>query len=545
MTARRRSLITAVMFLVAAVIGVLAAPSALAHAVLVASSPPDGSRLESAPRQVRLDFDEPVQPVADSVIALSETGQRVSTGVVQRSADGRSVVVLMQPDVATGVYSVTWRVISADSHIVSGSIRFGVRHDAVLSQREQPRLVPLDYATSAANGILYLGLVQLVGVPGVVLILWPSLLGRRAQRLAWGGWWLLLVATAADFLLRGPRAMGASWRGVVQFAGLTQTVGSWPGRVLLARLVVLALIALLFQRARLAPCSRRTRLTLLVLGVVLLLSVALLGHAAVGSAAGYVVALTACHLVAMSLWLGGLLVLLVIVLPHFRHSAEPVVTESMRRILRQWSLLAFGCLATVVATGEVQALATVAPVSALWSTRYGYLLLAKMALVGLVMVVAAGAHRLAAGRRTERGYLRTLRRIVLAETAALVAVLAVTSVLTQEPTARETYGPSVAVVTPLGPDQLRVAVDQTRRGPVSITLIALDSQSNRLNLRSVHGVLSTTGVAALSVSFHRNQDGSWSSSEAQTPLPGVWTLTVQVAIDQATGYATAASWPVW
>ena len=59
--------------------------------------------------------------------------------------------------------------------------------------------------------------------------------------------------------------------------------------------------------------------------------------------------------------------------------------------------------------------------------------------------------------------------------------------------------------------------------------------------------LSSAQVAALRLTLHRlTPDGSQSaSSAAVVPLPGVWTLTLDVALGPADAYATSASYRVW
>ena len=80
------------------------------------------------------------------------------------------------------------------------------------------------------------------------------------------------------------------------------------------------------------------------------MTVATLGHASVGEDAWLATPVTAVHLIAMAVWVGGLITLVIAVLP--KHNAEN---------LRRWSRMAFLCVCTLVLTGEYQAWRQVQP----------------------------------------------------------------------------------------------------------------------------------------------------------------------------------------
>ena len=544
--------------LAAAVLTVLAVPgTAFAHAVLVASAPADGARVPASPPLVSLTFDERVGLVPGAALVLSSTGSRVDTGAARLSGDGRSVLLPLQPRLPQGAYTATWRVVSADSHVVTGSVRFGVGQDAVpaatVTSGAGARSSALDVAVEAGTGLVYAGLVLLIGVPAVVGSLWPSLerrprSRRRIRTLVVLGCGAGLAGTLIDLLLRGPQVAGTGWAGVLRWSDLGATLGSPTGVVLVGRLVLLMVAALVLARSGSArSVFARWWVVLVVVGVGLLASVAVLGHAAADAAAVYLVPAAVLHLAAMSLWLGGLIAVGVVLVPALRASVRvetKLAARSAGRVLHTWSRLAFGCVAVLVVTGELQGLATVAPVQSLWATRYGGLLLIKLALVAAALLAAAGGHRLAFGR-SPQPTVRALRRAVGVEAVLTASVLVVTAVLTMQPTARETYGPAVTSVAPLGADRISVHVDSTRRGPTTLELRIRDATGRPVAAQSVSGSLSTDGVAGLDVSFQRVSGTVWLSTDAQTPLPGRWVLTLQVSLDQASGYATETAWDVW
>ena len=507
----------------------LPATAASAHAVLVSSDPADGARVGTAPAAVRLTFDEAVTVPPKAATVLSSTGTRVDRGGVR--LDGRTLVVPLVARVPEGVYSVSWRVVSADSHIVTGSIRFGVRRDATAVEGPVTTASPLDPASAAAAGLLYLGLSLGLGSPAAAALFWPSVRrGRRVRRIASGGLLVAAIASVADLLLRGPRSAGGGWAGVLRFEDLGYTLGSPSGLVLVGRLVLLVLLAVLLRAE-----GRHRRPVEAPVAIAVLVSVALLGHATDG-AAWLLVPAAVLHLAAMAVWLGGLVVLIAVVLPRLR-SVPGAAVRSMRR----WSLWAFVCVGVLVVTGEVQAFPIVVPLPSLWETDGGRLLLLKLVLVALLLVMASVLQRAVMGG-TAAPRLR-VQRAVAVELVGVLAVLGVTGVLTGSATAAETYGPALTRSVAIGPDRLVVDVDRSRRGAAVIRVHAADG-ARSVRLETLAGALRTTDVSALDVTFRRDGSG-WRSTDATLPVSGRWTLTLDAELGTTTAYAAEVSWPVW
>src|SRR3989454_1560617 len=96
-----------------------------AHSVLQRSIPPANASLPAPPRQIVLIFSEPV--VAGlSTATVADRNSTVVSHVATVARDGRTLTLSIGP-LATGVYTVRWRVLSAtDGHTTSGFLLFGV-----------------------------------------------------------------------------------------------------------------------------------------------------------------------------------------------------------------------------------------------------------------------------------------------------------------------------------------------------------------------------------------------------------------------------------
>lgn len=117
---RIRLLVVAVL----AGVGLISAPAAYAHDQLTASSPEQGQLLETAPSTVSITFNEEVLDIGNAIVVLDNAGTDWVDGDV--TVTGSTVTAALQSGMPDGVYTMNWRVVSADGHPVSSSIVFGV-----------------------------------------------------------------------------------------------------------------------------------------------------------------------------------------------------------------------------------------------------------------------------------------------------------------------------------------------------------------------------------------------------------------------------------
>ncbi|MEU0783215.1 copper resistance protein CopC [Streptomyces sp. NPDC006173] len=361
---------------------------ASAHAALTGTDPQDGSVLKSAPRRVTLTFSESIGLLDDSFRVLTPENRRVHTGAPSH-ADGRSdtASVTLPRGLGTGTFTVAWRVVSADSHPVSGAFTFSIGKPSATAA-PLPSAAAGDPASTALYDIAryaaYSGLALLIGTATFVLVC-----GYRGsvRRLLLTGWWTLLGSTLALLLLRGPYERGTGLVDAFDPSILSDTLTSRPGIVLVARLALLAAAVLVPLRAPLR--DRPPGRAVLALGGVLALGLAVTWAAAEHASAGIQVPVamvsSVLHLLAMAVWLGGLTALLTAL----HRPAEPVSPA----VVTRFSRLALASVAVLAATGVYQSWRGLGSWDALTSTSYGRLLLVKVGAVALLLAGAALSRR--------------------------------------------------------------------------------------------------------------------------------------------------------
>lgn len=413
-----------------------------AHASLLGTDPAEGAVLATSPDRITLRFDEPVT-LPDKAIQLFDAA---GVAVPADAAATDTAVTVTPPSVLSGTYLVAWRVISADGHPVVGSLSFSVgtpsphRIQPVVADAAGWVAVPL----AVAQVVAYLGLFLAVGLGVFAAFVLPE--GGRADRLR-----PLLRRT-------GGYGTGAALMAAVALIGLTVadqqgldadallTISAWTGATpeqLTALAVLAAGLAVLGLGAGLHTSSAR-RVVVGAGAAVAALAPALTGHSRAFGPAWLVIATDVLHMLAGSVWFGGLIGLAITLAANRQRPKLGAVT------LARFSALAAGVLAALLASGTILAWRIVGSWDDLFGTTYGRLLLAKIALVAVAAGIAgwnrfvllprvrtepeAGAtrrQRRDAEAARDRGLTR-LGRLVAVEASVLVAVLAVTGVLVDQ-----------------------------------------------------------------------------------------------------------------
>ncbi|MGW1531617.1 copper resistance CopC/CopD family protein [Streptomyces aureus] len=415
-----------------------AAPAS-AHAALTGSNPTQGSVVDKAPEQVSLTFSEQVSLNDDSLQVLDPKGGRVDAGGAS-DLGGDTYGLKLRPGLPDGTYTVTYQVVSADSHPVAGAFTFSIGAPsgtsvALSGQAAGGGVVGFLYG--AGRYFSYAGFIVLVGGAAFVLACWQRGAGiRPLQRLVVGGWLTLTAATLALLLLRGSYVGSGKVGDIFDLNLLGEVLQTKSGAALVSRLLLLAaaalFIAVLFGAyarrdedereagspetgaedeiteagvaeaevtAAQGPCAEddseaahlsaeKNDLTfgLAVGGAVVAAGLAatwaMAEHASTGLQPGIAMPVDVLHLLAVATWLGGLAALVTAL---FRAPADTPIEASA---VRRFSRLAFGSVLVLVGTGIYQSWRQLGSWSALTGTSYGRLLLVKIGLVAVLVGIA-------------------------------------------------------------------------------------------------------------------------------------------------------------
>ena len=101
--------------------------AALAHAALVKAEPPRRAVLAKAPAHVQLWFNEEIENAYASLVVLDAGKNPVTAVKPQLASNDLKSIVLPLPELAPGKYSVKFRVLSLDGHVIQSSFDFTVK----------------------------------------------------------------------------------------------------------------------------------------------------------------------------------------------------------------------------------------------------------------------------------------------------------------------------------------------------------------------------------------------------------------------------------
>lgn len=390
----------ALVLLFLAVAGALLAGAgpASAHAALTGSDPAQGVVVDKAPTEVALTFSEKVATNSDSLRVLDPKGKRVDTAKPS-NISGTTYAVPLHSGLADGTYTVSWQVVSADSHPVAGAFTFSIGAPSKTSVKAVGQEVGggvVGWLYGFGRYMSYAGFIVMVGGAAFVLGCWQRGSGvRPLQRLVVSGWLSLTAATLLLLLLRGSYTSTGKVGDIFDLSLLGQVLQTKTGAALVSRLLLLAaaalFIAVLFGAYDKREDDEKRDLTfgLAIGGVVvsagLAASWAMAEHASTGLQPGIAMPVDVVHLLAVAAWLGGLTALLVALY----RSQTPIEASAVRR----FSTVAFGSVLALVATGVYQSWRQLGSWSAFTDTTYGQLLLVKIGLVALLVGIASISRR--------------------------------------------------------------------------------------------------------------------------------------------------------
>lgn len=463
MRARDRSLLLALILV--AIPGLL-----LAHGALKRSDPAENATLVVAPRIIRLTFTEPAELAVGRIELTGPDGRGVALSAVRHGDSATMLVADIEGPLLAGRYLVAWQVAGRDGHPVRGTYGFLIaegatgisRPDDSLAATSVGNAAPKTAAGSAdehdeheipgasafdAESRLYaavrwlgfVGLLSLVGVVAFGRLVVPGALRRQAPP-AWGvdagrrlrGAAFVAVAVLSIALLLRLAAQSVAVHGSLTALDTSFLTGTVWGKAWLLQLAGLAIATVALVRT---GETAATGWLLTIATAVVAVSFSLSGHAtAVPEKMALAVPIDTVHILGAGGWIGTLLLVVTVGLPAAMRGEAASRGRTIAVLINTFSPLALIFAGTAAVTGLVSAWMQLGAVNALWTTRYGQVLLIKLALV--ILVVGAGAYnsyRVRPALGDEAGGAR-IRRSAAVELMIAALVLAVTAVLVATPT---------------------------------------------------------------------------------------------------------------
>ena len=552
-----------------AIVFVSALPAS-AHAQLISSNPSANGVVPDAPAAVTLQFSENVAVQPDGIRVLSGDGKRVDLGTA--SAQGAMATSPLNAGLPNGGYVVSWRAVSADGHPIRGSFTFSIGQRTAIGAdvAEGAFAGSADRRDEVVSAILrVITYIAVLGAAGAVLVGAglrradePMPVTRLVTAVAAVGVVALVLQLPAQASLATGQGWGSITKDGVLDLAISDGVGWALAVTLIGLLAMLITVGLPFRGA--VPAVALGGAVLAPLGLVITGHTRTMSPAAVGYAAD------AAHVLAGAVWFGGLIALSALL--YRRHRAGDI--DGAGRAVARFSGWAAISAGVVVVAGTTMGWIEVGGLSPLTSTTYGKLLLAKVAVVGLVLAGAAwnrfrfvpslgldgvdgeptvdadaavdGADDVAAddarpvavpAASSDVPWTR-FRRTLLFEIAGIVVALCLTGVLSNVTPAKAAIESGlVSMTAEFGNGTMEVVIDPAKAGPNDLHVYLKDADGGvdgSYDQVQLLLELPAQDLGPLEVTPVRAGPGHFQVVNTDLPLAGEWTLTVVAKPDRFT-----------
>jgi copper transport protein len=463
----------------------LALPTAaFAHAYLVGTVPSPSGVLSKPPASVQLTYDEAVEPRFAIISVTDAAGHRETTGPVRRSpTNPDTLVVPLKPHLPEGWYLIFWRAISVDGHPVRGAFTYAVGPNpgpapqfaipSISETAATPSLLVARWIVFlSAMGSIGLFVLRMVTARPVVRRV-PGASLRRLSLAFAISIAVALLATPVYLLLATAQFALRSWYEIGALLPLLRADSFGRGYVdlelVLALFAAAGAIAIAVDRPEREP---RSVAEILSLGGAVLAAAAVLvipglaGHAAQTAPRVLSVALDWLHLAAGSVWIGGLIGLLVL----WRSLGAVRRTAGLALAVPRFSNTAFVSVMALIGAGTGAAVLHLPTFATFWQTSYGKALLAKIAILAVALCLAA-VNLLRTKRRLaaqDADAASLLRRLVTGEVLLVTGAIFAAALLSSLPPPAKALASIGKASAHVGPGQV---VSVVKQGPYRLQFL--------------------------------------------------------------------------
>ena len=560
--------------------------SAQAHATLEETVPQRGAQLDSPPGEVVLRFSEPVEAAFGAVKVFDASGEEVQEGDAFRPGGDSKKVAIRVPDDMRGGYTVTYRVISADSHPISSGFVFTVGEGAAPAETVDELLAGSKAgsvtwnALSVARGVQYAAIAVGLGAVIFLLLAWLPALTESAgpgetwrtasQAFATRLRTLLGVAAlagalsaAAAVVLQGAVASASSFWSALSPDTVREILDTRFGTVWGLGAVAWVIVGgLVITRVATVPQLRPASVGATGLaprvprwGALALLPLAFLaavpalgGHASVQDPSWLLLPANVLHVIAMAAWLGGIAVLVLALRSATAALEGADRTRLLAATVARFSVVAGVAIAVVLATGVTQSIVHLESLGDLIDTAFGRAILVKSGLffviVGFGWINRSRLLPTLRGAAAEGGSPGRagvlLRRALRIELALGAAVIAVTAALASYAPPTSLGGGPFSTDFTLGPARAEVTIDPARVGTNDMHLYLFRSdtgaQYDATKELRITAELPDKGIAPIEFDARKAGPGHYVVPGAAFGVAGEWEVAVSSRVSEFDQY---------
>jgi len=571
------------------VASLLVTGNALAHALLLRSLPIANSELPQSPEKIEMWFSEPLEADFSSARLLTTSGEEIRIDVAELAPSDPTHLTASLSQLAPGIYTVAWKTLShTDGHEWYGSFPFtvlnpdGTRPDgtaAVLdleTRSELPTLlqtisrwlalmggilflsVPLFYKFVLTNSVdsnesLKIRLHDLaiktvtLSVLAVILGSWLQIALQASRLESLSLLPRLIYATHAGALILSRQALLLSgllllnrskrWQFITVaiyeiFILLLCLISGIQGEVVAYSALIIAVIVIAWSWRK-NPTENQNWNTLLILGFLTLLYFSLGSHAGAVAGSFWAILSDFIHLLATSAWVGGLM-LLPLVLDSIRGNSPAPERAALGPLFRNYGYIAKFSFFLLLTSGLFNSLVQFPTFASIINTAYGRILLSKLVAALIVWQLSTLSTRILRGKMDAEQFAVNLKLFIqkITQAALIGLVLMLTVAVLVQTQSPKSISPQVDTsyhnivkaddlsihvqVTPNQPgnNQFFVQLSHEDDSPIGdVQLVRLLFNYEDAQVGQANADLTQLGVGSYSLEgVYLNQPGTWTVS---------------------------------
>lgn len=514
------------------------ASPAFAHAQLDSTNPAASSTLSKSPKTIELTFSENVELTFGSVRLYDGRGDRISTSSPKKQSG--QTVAIKPPRLQNGTYVVAWNVVSADSHAVRGAFTFSVGDSKsnqtsssnTLSQvlSEPGTSSVIKFGFTFVRFLAFLSLALIIGIVAMRLFIAKRWEYPRVDQILFISLITLFFSSLLSIGFQAALAGRFSLTQAFSFDVLNQERATRFGRVELLRAFTCILMYLSWTFTK----EKLFKIMALLSAFVLAMTPAMSGHGSTGQYVAFAFGADVIHVLASSIWFGGLLVLPFLILQ-----------KDGQEVTKRFSQVALSCVVAIAATGVFAWWRQVGSYEASVSTWFGQLINLKVVLFLSAIVVAwfSRSHVQSMLTKSDKNTRLRLTKLVYLESALLIVVMVATSVVVNFVPGRTALAlPSTKQLSSPS-SRMDITFDPAKTGPTNIHVYVLqknglpytfDQSMNTLGSPAVTAFLfnEKRDVGPLPIVIRFAGGNHFISAGANFPFSGTWKVTLKLKIDE-------------
>jgi copper transport protein len=412
-----------------------------AHAYIIKSFPVDNQSLHQSPQNVSIEFNEEIQPSFHYMQVIDQNGKRVDQGNEQIESNNSKILkTTIKPNLPSGIYTIKWKIVSADGHPVDGIIPFQIgkagNHISQLKGKTLGYIPHLDLII--IRWIQYLSGAIYIGMLFFYLCILPkgslqsASMEKRYRRVFNFAYVLLILSIFISLPLEAVIQTNRSWVDVWDLSIFKEMItNSTFGHVWLLQFILTLLLSIFSFRI----FAKKNSLSLwiaFIIGIAVIILKAINSHASTAENKILAITMDSLHLVSTSIWIGSLIAMITF-LPLRKKEEGRIFFRGIVHLFFPWGVLFVFILAI---SGVYSSFLYIPTVSSIFHTNYGKVLSGKVILF-FVMLLFAFVNSMKARKLKPDGW----RFSLWGEAITGLAVLVLAVILTNLPTAMSAPGP--------------------------------------------------------------------------------------------------------